>query len=188
MRTRHVILAAAAALALAGCGDRNLVVNVDVLSYLDPADTIVEFGPLPPAPGGLASGEVPLVDGMTVNLVEGLSSVAEVRAVQFHLSAIARDSTGTGSDTLRVYLSDMNYNPLWTPPVIERAVVLQPGRTDTIQVDVAGDQRVADLFMGRSLKLSVTTSVRGPIAGDPLNGRLTLRALEAVVIAGRKPF
>jgi len=188
MRTRHTILVAAAALALAGCGDRNLVVNVDVLSYVDPGYTSIAFGPLPPVPGGLATGEVPLVDGMTINLVDGLGSVAEVKSVTLFLTAVARDSTGSGTDTVRVYVSDESYNPLWTPPIIEQAVTLQPGRADTVQAVFPGDRRVADLFMGRTLKLSVTNAARGPASGDPLNGRIELRALNAVVIAGRKPF
>jgi len=188
MRTRAPILVAAAALALVGCGDRNLVLKVDVLSYMDPAYTAASFGPVPPVPGGFATGEVPLVDGVTINLLDGLSSVAEVRSVTLFLSAVVHDSTGTGLDTLRVYVSQEEIEPIWTPPIIEQAVSLQPGETDSIEVTLPADERVAGLFMGRKLRLTVTNSVRGPESGDPLNGRLVVRALDAIVIAGRKAF
>jgi hypothetical protein len=66
------------------------------------------------------------------------------------------------------------------------AVALAPGVTDTVDVTVPADSRVADLFVQRKMRLSVTTSLRGPESGDPLNGRVVLRTLEAIVIAGRK--
>jgi len=50
MRTRALIVIAAAALALTGCGDHHLVLKVDVLSYLDPALRAVAFGPVPGVP------------------------------------------------------------------------------------------------------------------------------------------
>jgi len=186
MRTRALILIAVAALALAGCGDHNLVLKVDVLSYLDPTLRALTFGPVPPAPGGIVSGEVPLVDDMSINMLDGLKSVAEVQSVTIAMSAIVADSTGSGLDTLRIYASDESTPPLATPPVVQLAVALTPGHTDTLAVSVPADARVADLFVKRKMRLSVTTSLRGPESGDPLNGRVVLRALEAVVIAGRK--
>jgi hypothetical protein len=188
MRARAIMLVAAAALALVGCGDHNLVVRIDVLSYLDPAYRVAAFGPVPAAPGGLATGELALVDDQAVNLLEGLDGVAEVRSVSIGLSAIVRDSTGSGTDTLRVYASDETTAPRTTAPILTEVVTLVPGRTDTVEVTVPADARVADLFVRRKMRLGVTTSLRGPVSGDPLNGRLTLRTLDAIVIAGRKAF
>lgn len=186
MRTRTGILAAMAALLLAGCGDHHLVLRVDVLSYVDPAMRWAWFGPVPPAPGGLATGEQALVDDETVNLVEGMGSVAEVQSVEITLGVIVRDSTGTGVDTLRLYASDEDTHPLATAPVLQQVVQLQPGVTDTVSVTVAGDRRLAELFLERMMRISVTSSGRGPESGEALNGSVELSTLEAVIIAGRK--
>jgi hypothetical protein len=186
MRARALVLFAVAVLAAAGCGNHNLVLTVDVLSYLDASLRAVAFGPIPALPGGLATGELPLVDDESINLVNGLSSVAEVHSVSIVLSAVVRDSTGSGADTLRIYVSGEDTAPRSTPPVVEMAVALAPGVTDTVDVTVPADSRVADLFVQRKMRLSVTTSLRGPESGDPLNGRVVLRTLEAIVIAGRK--
>lgn len=185
---RRIPILALAALALAGCGDRHLILSVDVLSYLDPADTQAAFGPVPPIPGGLASGEQPLVNDATINLLEGLNSVAEVQTVSIAMAAVVSDSTGSGLDTLRVYASDVDTDPGTTPPLIESAFALQPGVTDTVQVELPADARVAALFTQRQMRLTITTSLRGPSAGDPLNGRVRLSRLDAVVVAGRKGF
>ena len=187
MRARTLFPAAAlAASLLAGCGDRSLVVNVDVLSYLDPATTRVPFGPLPAAPGGLYTGEQAVVQDIAVNLFERPTDFAKVQSVAFTLGAQVADSTGAGDDTLRVYLSAPETDPWTTPPVMTLPVTLTAGHTDTVHVEVACDARLVDLFNGTRARLTVTTAVRGPSAGDPLTGRLLLTEIRAVVIANRK--
>ena len=188
MRTRAFIVIAVAALALAGCGDHNLVLKVDVLSYLDSSLRTVDFGPVPAESPAHVSGEQALVDDAALQLLDGLDSAAEVRSVSIGLSAFTHDSTGSGSDTLRIYLSDENTHPLAWPPVVAVVVNLVAGQDTTVDVTVPVDSRVAGLFLQRRMRLSVTTSLRGPESGDPLNGRVELRTIEAIVIAGRKAF
>ena len=93
MRARMLqptMLAFAAAL-LAGCGDRNLVVNVDVLSYLDPSATQFAFGPVPPQPGGFASGEVAIVKDAQINLIERPNDLAKTQSVSLTFAAQVTD-------------------------------------------------------------------------------------------------
>ena len=40
-------LALGAVLVLAGCGDKNLILTVDILSFLSPAETSGHYGPIP---------------------------------------------------------------------------------------------------------------------------------------------
>ncbi len=102
MRTRALILVAVAALALAGCGDHRLVLTVDVLSYLDESQTNVQIGALP---AGELPAPVPIVDDHTINLISGLSEVAEVRSVTLVLGGELTAASGSGSGRLRLYLS-----------------------------------------------------------------------------------
>jgi hypothetical protein len=162
-----------------------LILNVDVLSYLDPADTQGSFGPILAVPGGLATGEVPIVDDLQVNLLEGLSSAVDVQSVSVRLAAIVRDSTGSGADTLRLYVSDDVTPPRSTTPVVVAPFALSPGVTDTVEVNAMADPRVAALFASRKMTISVTTSLRGPSSGAPLNGDIRLSVLSAQVIAKR---
>jgi hypothetical protein len=189
MRARMPALAAVlafVALSMAGCGDRNLIVNVDVLSYLDPSVTQVAFGPYPAAPGGIATGEVAVVQDVSVNLFERPNDLAKVQSVSLSFAAEVRDSTGSGSDTLRLYMSDANTNPMTTTPIVTLPVVLVAGQIDTVRVNVTGDQRLVDLFDGNSVRVTVTNALRGPSSGPALNGRLQFIEIRAVLVAGRK--
>jgi hypothetical protein len=162
------------------------VLKVDVLSYLPPSETQSAFGPVPVIPGGFYTGEQPLVRDVGVNLLEGVTSVAEVRTVSIFMSLLVRDSTGSGVDTVRVYASDPAVDPRATPPIVVVPVVLSPGVADSLEVALDGDARLAELFAGRRMRLTVTTALRGPAGGDALNGWLRMTALDAVVVAGRR--
>jgi hypothetical protein len=180
---RWACVALAAAFALGGCGDRNLILRVDVLSYFTPSQTRFAFGPLPP---GAPVVRVPLVNDESINLLEGLDGVSEVRDVAFTLEAVFRDSTGSGGDTLAVYMSDEDTDPYTTPPVVVKPVVLSPGVTDTVVITLSGDRRVAELFQGQRMRISVVNTIVPPASGPALNGRLRLTALDAVVVMVRK--
>ena len=169
-----LITAVTVALALAGCGVRNLILNVDVLSYLRPA-----------VPGGVATGEQPLVDNMTINLVDNLGNVLEVRSVRLLVTAECDAYTGTGSDTLRMYLSGEGSDPRSTVPAFEMALPLTGGVVNTTSGEFTGDTRVLELFDQRQVQLSITNAFRGPSSGPALEGEVRLTRIQAIVVAGR---
>ncbi len=171
---------------LAGCGLGNLVLKVDVLSYVDQSKTVIPFGPVPAFPGGMQTGEQDVVSQLDVNLLEGTNSITEVKDVSISMTILARDSTGAGSDTLRVDMSSAGTDPKTTPAVVQVPLVFSPGATDTVHVEVAGDSRVAGLFSGKHLWVTLTTSLHGPGSGASLNGELALTSLDAVLVAARK--
>jgi len=186
VRWLRPLLVTTAVAFLAACGNRHLIVQVDVLSYLDPSQTRVDLGPVPAAPGGIYTGEQEIVKDVEVNLVDGTESVAEVQSVSIAMSVIASDSTGSAQDTLRLYLSDTLIDPLTTPPVIELPIPLTPGVTDTVSIDVTTDSRVTDLFGQKRMRVTLTSALRGPDTGADLNARLDVKAIDAVLVAGRK--
>ena len=188
MRMRQTLALAATAALLAGCGDRNLVLKVDVLSFTPPAARQQDFGPIPAFPGGIVTGEIPVVDDQHVSLLAGLSDAAVIKSVTLSYSALVMDFTGAGEDTLRVYMSDEATNPRATAPVLTQAVTLTPGVTDTLRAVLGDDPRVMALFAAKSMRMSVTTALRGPSSGPALTGRFLLTAFDAVVIAGYKGF
>ncbi len=184
MRTRPFLaLAALAALVLAGCGDRRLLVGVDALSFTSAEQRAIAFGPVPALPVPVTTGELCVLDDLDVSLFGGASDVVDVQAVTIAVSADVTDSTGSGLDTLRLYLSDAQTSPQSTTPVLEIPVTLTPGDTIPIRAVVNGDARVQSLFAQDKIRLSLTTALRGPATGQALNGRVVLTQLRADVVA-----
>ena len=185
MRTRALILVAVAALALAGCGDHNLVLKVDVLSYLEEGDRNVQLGAIPP---GTLPAPVPIIPDFTINLISGLSEVAEVRSVTLVLGGQLTAATGSGSGRLRLYLSDENTPPLTALPVLDVPVQFSAGAPGTVSAEAACSKDVAELFMKQKMRLAVvidSVTVAPPGATDV---SMTVQRLDAIVIAGRKAF
>lgn len=186
MRLRILIFVATLAAVLIGCGNRSLMLSVDMASYMNPAEKDISFGPVPVLSGGLVTGEQALVPNMNVNMLSSMNNVVDVKNVELTLTSIASASTGSGTDTLRIYMSDAATDPLTTVPVIVQVLNFAAGVDDTVQSTTGNDARIAALFTNKSLRMSVTTSLRGPASGDSLNGRLRIHGLDAVVIAGRQ--
>jgi len=191
VRGRAVRCAAAAALAvlalpIAGCGQHNLVLKVDVASYLSPSEKQVAFGPIPAVPGGISTGEQDMVAGKSINMVGNFGDVASVNAVSLRVAIQTFASSGGGSDTLRLYLSDTNTDPRTTAPVLVEPVTFTQGVTDTVVATFDGDARVLDLFKQKQMQMTLTTSLQGPSSGSSLSGQLDITGIDAVLVAGRK--
>lgn len=192
---------ALAALWLAGCGGHALTLNVDVHSFLSPADvetSIQPHVPPTPAPGVWVSEDnfPALVDDKHIQLVSGAGDITDVRLVTFRIAVESVDSTGAGADTLRVYLSGPNQAPRPGTPVLVVPLKFAPpispamASIDTVQITIDQPPAVAELFTGNEIRLSVTNALRGPVGVprvDPdLSGRIRLLQLDATVVATRK--
>ena len=188
MRMRRIVLLTAAAVMLAGCGDRYLVLKVDALSFTDPASRAADFGPIPVFPGGFVTPEIPVVNDQHVSLLQGMSDAVNITSVTVSLGALVIDYDGSGEATIRLYLSDDQTDPLTTPPALTEIVTLVPAQTDTIRDVLGDDPRVRDLFAGREMRMSVTVQLHGPLLGSSLSGRFEFTNIDAVVIARSKGF
>ena len=188
MRMRRTLLLTAAAVMLAGCGDRNLVLKVDVLSYTDPASRSTNFGPIPAVPGGFVTPEIAVIDDKHISLLQGLSDAVNITSVTLSLGALAIDVDGSGQATVRIYMSDEQTSPQATAPVLTQVITLSPGQTETVRAVLGDDPRVKALFAGKQLRMSVTTALRGPASGPPLSGQFVFTAIDGVVIARSKGF
>jgi hypothetical protein len=188
MRMRRTLLLTATAVMLAGCGDHKLVLKVDALSFVDPASRQADFGPIPIFPGGLWAGEIPLIDDQHVSMLQGLGDAVDIQSVTIGFGALVNDFDGSGEDTVRIYMSDEQTPPRTTAPVISLGIALSPGRTDTLRAVLADDPRLIALFASKQMRVSVTTSLRGPLLGSDLSGRFTLTAIDGVVIGRSKGY
>jgi hypothetical protein len=192
MRTRARIVTAVAALALTGCGNHNLVLKVDILSYLDDSQKVFSAASVP-AIGEI--GAIPIVGDQTIRLIEGLDGEAQVKSATLSLAGRVTAASGTGSGRFRLYLSDENTPPLETVPVIDvpvrfsadaPAIVAATGPDSGAGADE--QQRVARLFTRKELHLAMVLDSVVIVAPGVTGLTVNLGKLEAIVIAGRKAF
>lgn len=184
-RLGAALVVLATGLALTGCGTHDLILKVDILSFVQELQTPILVPDTPAIPGGIATGEQDVVTS-DVNLVSGLGSAGEVKAVSLRLRSIADATTGSATDTLRVYLTTPGSSDL--TPVITQVVNIVAGTPDTVTTLIDNDPRLIALFKNDIVRVRVTTSGRGPSSGANLTGAsLRFTALDAVVTAGKKP-
>jgi hypothetical protein len=183
MRTRAFIVIAVAALALAGCGNHNLVLKVDVLSYLSAAQKNIAVGDVPE---GSLTEPVPIVPDMPINLVDGLNDAAKVRSVSLSLGGHVAVESGSGSGKFKLYMSGEGVDPLTTTPVMDVPVTFSPGLPGIVAVETAGSLAVAELFTQKNLHLAMVLDSVVIASPGVTQMTVTLTKLDAVVIAGRK--
>ena len=152
MRLSRIPLVLAAAAMLTGCGDRNLIVHVDVLSYLDPAVTQIPVGPIPPqGGGGVFTGEIPIIQNAEVNLIDGTSSIAEVQNITVTMTVVSTGVTGSGADTLRLYMAAPGQDPV----VLGAVATVRPPEASSSSQRRGRPRKASDGMRCRSTPLSM---------------------------------
>ena len=84
---RHLTLMCFAAILLSGCGNRRLLLGVDALSFTQPQDRAIAFGPVPALPVPINTGELPVIDDQHVRMFGGVHNVVDVESVSLSFSA-----------------------------------------------------------------------------------------------------
>ncbi len=171
--------ALAGALALAGCGDKSLILRVDILSFLAASDTHAHYGPIP---GGLADS-VTVTAARSLSLLPGIKDITAVQSVTIDATGVFANTTGSGNGTVKIFLSPSGTDPFTAATtVIVLPVVLAPATNDTVHVSIAGDQQIKDLFVSDKAELGIRATI-GAAAGPAVEGDFTLTELKAIVTA-----
>jgi hypothetical protein len=166
------------ALLAAGCGDHQLILHVDILSFLGASETSGHYGPIP---GGVSDSVT--VTSRSIDLLPGVSDITNVTDVSVTAAVAFANATGAGQAAAKIYLSPHGTDPFTTdttPIVIP--VTLAPGVTDTVSVTIAGDSELAGLFLGSKAQLGIRIAFTSD-PGPALEGDFRLTVLEAVVTA-----
>src|SRR6267142_2209294 len=117
----------------AGCGDRSLILTVDVLSFLDPADVTQAYGPIPP---GLPTTSVD-VASQEVSLLPGIGDVTEVASATLAIGASFDNTTGTANAHLLVFITSADSaNVFSSTPIADVPVSVTPGNVTNVSTEV----------------------------------------------------
>jgi len=169
-----------ALLLVAGCADGRVIATVDVLSFIDPADRQVIYGPIPSGTSGTVQSPV-----QTFEILEGVGGSTILDSVWVSGSADVDNTTGAGAFTVRIYFDSLPMPYVGTAAIVVNGSV-SPGETTTITFDelLSPAARAvfekATVFMGveaefQSSDPPLTTSLEGTIVVRTLLARLVAR-------------
>ena len=167
------------ALVLAGCGAKSLILRVDILSFLTPAETQAHYGPIP---AGLSDSLN--VTTRSLSLLPGVKDITTVQSVAIDAAAVFANTTGTGSGFVKIFLSPEGTDPFTTDltPIV-LPVTLAPATNDTVQVSIAGDSQLAQLFLADKAQLGIRVALTAAPGVQPVEGDFKLTELKAIVTA-----
>lgn len=178
-------LVLAVAFVLAGCGDRALILRVDLLSFLSAGERASHYGPVPPG----ITDSAAVVSGRRLNLLPGLESVTNVTDVQLEVGAIVNNQTGSGTGRIAVYLSPAGTDPFTTDTTpIFATFAVNGAMADTIETITVGDAELAALFTAKEAELGIRVVLQSGVGLEALEGDVVLTRLHAIVTARQDVF
>ena len=164
---------------LAGCGDRSLILTVDVLSFLDPGDVSQSYN----VPGGLPSSTMDLASE-SVNLLPGVEDVTEIASATIHIEASFDNQTGTAAGTLLIYIASADStDPFATTPIASVPVPLTPTNVTNVSTDVTSAALAAALVQESArigVRLTFDSTSTPPL--QSVSGTETITQIRATVI------
>jgi hypothetical protein len=126
---------------IAGCGDRSLILTVDVLSFLDPGDVSQGYS----VPGGMPAASME-VASESVNLLPGVEDVTEIASATLNLAASFDNQTGDASGTLDIYITSADStDPYSAPPIASVPIPLTPNSVTNVNTEVTSAALAAAL-------------------------------------------
>jgi hypothetical protein len=166
----------------AGCGDRSLILTVDILSFLDPADVSQSYGPIP---GGLPTTTVD-VDSREVSLLPGVQDVTEVSSAKLDIGASFDNTTGSADARLLVYITSADSADVFSSaPIADVPVTLTPANVTNVSTEITSDALAAALVQDK-VKIGLRIAFDTSASATPVTGTETITLLRATVITKKK--
>jgi len=179
---RWLMLLLAVPLLVAGCGDRSLILTVDILSFLDPADVSQSYGPIP---GGLPLTTVD-VDSREVSLLPGVQDVTEVSSAKLDIGASFDNTTGSAAARLLVYITSADSADVFSSaPIADVPVTLTPANVTNVSTEITSDALAAALVQDK-VKIGLRIAFDTSASATPVTGTETITLLRATVITKKK--
>jgi len=166
----------------AGCGDRSLILTVDVLSFLDPADVSQNYGPIP---GGLPTTTVD-VASETVSLLPGVQDVTDVASASLQIGASFDNATGSASVHLLIHITSADSADVFSSvPIADVPLSLTPATITNVSTEITSNALAQALVQDKvKIGLRISFDTTGSVA--PVQGTETITKLLATVITKKQ--
>lgn len=175
LRAATLGIVACAALFL-GCGKNRVVLDVDVRSFMNDAQTNGAYQVPSIIPLSLRLPAVP------VNLVEGFKDFGRAEEVSVDMAVRFDNQTGDGQGHFKVYFGADSTSAYNSAPVATIDATLAPGASSTGTAHLIADSRVRDLFTGKQMVMGVEF-VWEPTTVGMLEGTYSISQIKAHIVS-----
>ena len=163
--------------ALPGCGRNKVTVDVDVDSFIDPADLTGQYN----APAGVPELALEL-DPVSVNLVEGFSGVGPAEEMTLEVAVSYDNISGEGEARFTLFFAETAADVFNTPAVGHIDANLVPQAITNGTTRIAANQRILDLFELDHMYMGLRFQWM-PQTVAPLEGSYTITSIRAEVVS-----
>lgn len=161
----------------AGCGNRSLILTVDILSFMDTSSRSVAYGPIP---SGFPVDTVEVFSD-SLSLLQGVGDVTQVVSASLKVGALFDNASGSADGRFLVYISSADStDPFTTTPIADIPVQLLPGQITTVSTEIASSPAIADALTHDKAKVGVQLIFSG--TAFPVQGVENLTQLTAIVV------
>ncbi len=162
---------------LSGCGNRNLILTVDILSFLDPSSRVVNYGPIP---AGFPQDTIDVFSD-SLNLLPGVGDVTNVASASLKVGASFDNASGAADAEFLVYFAAADSSdPFTTTPIADIPVQLLPGQITNVSTQVDASPALAEALTHDRTKVGLRLVFSG--TSFPVQGIETLTQLTAIVV------
>ena len=166
-------------LLIAGCGNKDLILTIDLLSYVDQSDLSTDYGPIAP---GTPTTTAELLE-VEANLLQGIGDATTVKSAKLSVGADFVNTTGSATGSFQVFISELDSgDPFARDPVADFPVTLQPSHTTTIDEEIAVTAEQLDALLNDEAWFAVRVTYNTQGSADDLEGTVTLTKLIAILV------
>jgi hypothetical protein len=161
------------------CGEKDLILTVDLLSYVGPEYISTEYGPVPP---GTPATVFELIQ-VEADLLQGVDGATQVKSATLQVGADFVNESGSAAGSLAVFIASANDpEPFSTTPVADIPVTLQPGHTTTVSEVIPSTPELLEVLTTDEAWFAVRLTYNTEGSAEDLRGVVTLTELTAVLV------
>ena len=162
---------------LAGCGNRNLILTVDILSFMDPSTRTVNYGPIP---AGFPNDTIEVFSD-SLNLLQGVGDVTRVASASLDIAASFDNASGAGTGDVLIYFAAADSaTPFTTTPIADVPFQLLAGQITNVSTHIDTSPALAAVLAHDRALVGLRLIFNG--TSFPIQGTETLTKLTATLV------
>ena len=162
---------------LVGCGNRNLILTVDILSFMDPSTRNVAYGPIP---SGFPNDTLEVFSD-SLNLLQGVGDVTRVASASLDIAASFDNTSGAATGDMLIYFAAADSaTPFTTTPIADVPFQLLDGQITNVSTHVDTSPALAEVLTHDRALVGLRLILNG--TSFPIQGTETLTKFTATLV------